>query len=171
MQHTVKTSTIRHTLVGNKIVDHSDVVWASMFGAVPTTSPFWTSMYCIKATARQDEKHWSFGFCVWFIFDVRFYFMKYTLIMMLIQRCLFVYLDQHSLLTLSCTPVWLKYTLIMMLIQQCLFVYLDPISFSLLSSTPVWRLHKFVSLDQTFLFIQRGMSISHKHGCWLSCLS
>ena len=33
-----KTSNIRHTLVGNKIVDHSDVVGASPVGAAPTAS-------------------------------------------------------------------------------------------------------------------------------------
>ena len=33
-----KTSNIRRTLVGNKIVDHSDVVGASLVGAAPTTS-------------------------------------------------------------------------------------------------------------------------------------
>ena len=32
------TSNINHTLVGNKIVDHSDVVGASPVGAAPTTS-------------------------------------------------------------------------------------------------------------------------------------
>ena len=37
-----KTSNIRPTLVGNKIVDHSDVVGASPVGAVPTTSSFST---------------------------------------------------------------------------------------------------------------------------------
>ena len=31
-------SNIRRTLVGNKIVDHSDVVGASPVGAAPTTS-------------------------------------------------------------------------------------------------------------------------------------
>ena len=35
-----KTSNIRRTLVGNKIVDHSDVVGASPVGAAPTTSLF-----------------------------------------------------------------------------------------------------------------------------------
>ena len=35
-----KTSNIRHTLVGNKIVDHSDVVGASPVGAAPTISSF-----------------------------------------------------------------------------------------------------------------------------------
>ena len=33
-----KTSNIRGTLVGNNIVDHSDVVGASPVGAAPTTS-------------------------------------------------------------------------------------------------------------------------------------
>ena len=37
-----KTSSIRRTLVGNKIVDHSDVVGASPVGAAPTTSSFST---------------------------------------------------------------------------------------------------------------------------------
>ena len=40
--HTRKTSNIRRTLVGNKIVDHSDVVGASPVGAAPTTSSFST---------------------------------------------------------------------------------------------------------------------------------
>ena len=35
-------SNIRHTLIGNKIVDHSDVVGASAVGAAPTTSSFST---------------------------------------------------------------------------------------------------------------------------------
>ena len=37
-----KTSNIRRTLVGNDIVDHSDVVGASPVGAAPTTSSFST---------------------------------------------------------------------------------------------------------------------------------
>ena len=37
-----KTSNIRRTLVGNKFVDHSDVVGASPVGAAPTTSSFST---------------------------------------------------------------------------------------------------------------------------------
>ena len=37
-----KTSNISRTLVGNKIVDNSDVVGASPVGAAPTTSSFWT---------------------------------------------------------------------------------------------------------------------------------
>ena len=37
-----KISNLRCTLVGNKIVDHSDVVGASPVGAAPTTSSFST---------------------------------------------------------------------------------------------------------------------------------
>ena len=37
-----KVSNISRTLVGNKIVDHSDVVGASPVGAAPTTSSFST---------------------------------------------------------------------------------------------------------------------------------
>ena len=33
-----KISNIRRTLIGNKIVDHSDVVGAAPVGAAPTTS-------------------------------------------------------------------------------------------------------------------------------------
>ena len=37
-----KTSNMRRTLVGNKIVNHSDVAGASPVGAAPTTSSFST---------------------------------------------------------------------------------------------------------------------------------
>ena len=37
-----QVSNIRRSLVGNKIVDHSDVVGASPVGAAPTTSSFST---------------------------------------------------------------------------------------------------------------------------------
>ena len=37
-----KTSNISRTLVGNKIIDNSDVVGASPVGAAPTTSSFST---------------------------------------------------------------------------------------------------------------------------------
>ena len=37
-----QVSNIRRTLVGNKIVDHSDVVGASPVGAAPTKSSFST---------------------------------------------------------------------------------------------------------------------------------
>ena len=59
-----QTSNIRHTWVGNKIVDHSDVVGASPVGAAPTTSSFSTqhlaSMDWPKATAKRDDNHSSF---------------------------------------------------------------------------------------------------------------
>ena len=42
VEHYRQVSNIRRTLVGNKIVDHSDVVGASPVGAAPTTSSFST---------------------------------------------------------------------------------------------------------------------------------
>ena len=60
-----KVSNIRLTLVGNKVVDHSDVVGALPVGAAPTTSSFsrqhLASMDWAKTTARWDEKHLCFG--------------------------------------------------------------------------------------------------------------
>ena len=60
-----KTSNISRTSVGNKIVDHSDVVGASPVGAAPTTSSFSTqhlaSMDWAKTTARGCKKHLCFG--------------------------------------------------------------------------------------------------------------
>ena len=50
-----KTSNISPTLVGNKIVDNSDVVGASPVGATPTTSSFSTF------PARGYKVHLSFG--------------------------------------------------------------------------------------------------------------
>ena len=41
-KHYCKTSNISRILVGNKIVDNSDVVGASPVGAAPTTSSFST---------------------------------------------------------------------------------------------------------------------------------
>ena len=70
-----QTSNISHTLVGNKIVDHSDVVGASPAGAAPTASSFSTLHMALmdwaKATARRDEKHLSFG--VWCVLQRLFY--------------------------------------------------------------------------------------------------
>ena len=60
-----KVSKIRRTFVGNKIVDHSDVVGASPVGAAPTTSSFSTehlaSMDWAETTAIRDEKNLCFG--------------------------------------------------------------------------------------------------------------
>ena len=58
--HYRKTSNIRRTLVGNKIVDHSGVVGASPVGAAPTTSSFSTSGFRLgkdsRKTVRQSFK-------------------------------------------------------------------------------------------------------------------
>ena len=64
-----KTSNIRCTLVGNEIVDHSDVVGASPVGAAPTTSSFSTqhlaSRDSAKTAVRQYENILSVGiWCV-----------------------------------------------------------------------------------------------------------
>ena len=59
-----QTSNIGRTSVGNKIVDHSDVVGASPVSTAPTTSSFSTkymaSMDWTKTTARRDQKQLSF---------------------------------------------------------------------------------------------------------------
>ena len=58
------TFNISRTLVCNKIVDYSDVVGAYPVGAAPTTSSYLTKNLAsndwVKATARQDEIHFSF---------------------------------------------------------------------------------------------------------------
>ena len=60
-----QTSNISRTLVGNKIVHHSDAFGASPVGAAPSTSSFSTkhlaSMDWAKVTARRDEKQLSVG--------------------------------------------------------------------------------------------------------------
>ena len=59
-----RISNISRTLVGNQIVDHSDVVGASPVGAAPATSSFSTkhlaSINRAKTTARWDENQLSF---------------------------------------------------------------------------------------------------------------
>ena len=68
-----QVSNIRCILVGNEIVDHSDVVGASPVGAARTTSSFSTqhlaSLDWAKTTARRDEKHLSLGFSASYIRD------------------------------------------------------------------------------------------------------
>ena len=70
-----QVSSIRRTLVGNKIVDHSDVVGAPPVGTAPTTSSFSTkhlvSLDWAKTIARRDEKHLSLG--IWCVLYSRFY--------------------------------------------------------------------------------------------------
>ena len=53
-EYILLTSNISHTLVDNKIVDHSDVVGTSPVGAAAPTTPSFL-------TARRDEKHLCFG--------------------------------------------------------------------------------------------------------------
>ena len=69
-----QVSNISRTLVGNKIIDHSDVVGASPVGAAPTTSSFSTehlaSIYCTKTTAKWDEEHLSLRFGATYIRDL-----------------------------------------------------------------------------------------------------
>ena len=64
-----KVSNISRTLVGNNIVDHSDVVGASSAGAAPYTSSFSTkhmaSLDWPKTTVRRDEKHLSLR--IWYV--------------------------------------------------------------------------------------------------------
>ena len=60
-----QTSNIKRTLVGNEIVNHSDVIGASPLGAAPTTYSFSTQhmarMDWAKTIVGRDEKHLSFG--------------------------------------------------------------------------------------------------------------
>ena len=57
-----QVSNIRRTLVGNKIVDHSDVVGASPVGAAPTTSSF--STYIYRLSKDNCKTRWeSFKLC------------------------------------------------------------------------------------------------------------
>ena len=69
-----KIFNMRRTLVGNKIVDHFDVVGASPVVAAPTTSSFLTkhlaSVDWAKTTARRDGNHLIFGFGAPYIRDV-----------------------------------------------------------------------------------------------------
>ena len=60
-----QTSNISGILVGNNIVDRSDVVGALPVSAAPTTSSFsnyyLASIEWAKTAARQDEKQLSMG--------------------------------------------------------------------------------------------------------------
>ena len=54
-----KISNIRRTLVGNKIVDHSDVVGASPVGAAPTTSSFSTWHLASRDLAKTSSSQYE----------------------------------------------------------------------------------------------------------------
>ena len=82
-----QTSNITRTLVGNDIVDHSDVVGESPVSAVPATSSLWTEqLYCAKTAARRDEQHFSFG--IWYlILEIwRYYEKKQNIIIQTSRR-------------------------------------------------------------------------------------
>ena len=49
-----QTSNIIRTLIGNKIVDHSDIVGASPVGAAPTTSSL-STLHLTGQRQLQDE--------------------------------------------------------------------------------------------------------------------
>ena len=58
-----QTFNMRHTLVGNTLVDHADVVGVSPVGAAPTsfTTLQLASMDWAMTTATRNENHLSFG--------------------------------------------------------------------------------------------------------------
>ena len=60
-----KTSNIRRTLVGKKIVDHSDVVGASPVGAAPTTSSFLDLTSGFKGFGKESRKTVREFFMCW----------------------------------------------------------------------------------------------------------
>ena len=78
-----QTSNIYRILVGNKIVDHSDVVGASPVGAVPTISSFSTyhiaAMDSAKTTASRDGNI----SVLWF---AAFYIISFVVIPLWMQR-------------------------------------------------------------------------------------
>ena len=87
-----KDAHIRRTLVGNKIVDHCDVVGASPIGAAPTTSSFSTwhlaSRDSAKKAARQYENLLSVGIGAPYIRDLTVYIYIYVYILSKAQRIL-----------------------------------------------------------------------------------
>ena len=76
-----QTSNISRIL-GNEIVDQSDVVGASPVGAAPITSSFSTyhlaSMGWTRTTARRDEKHLDCRIWCVYIRSLTVVFVKYV---------------------------------------------------------------------------------------------
>ena len=74
-----KTSTISRTSVGNNIVDHLDIFWASPVDAAQTTSRFLTqhlaSMDWANQLQDQTTKNQMLGFCASFIAGLTIYWM------------------------------------------------------------------------------------------------
>ena len=54
-----KVSNIWRTLVGNKIIDHSDVVRASPVSAAPTTSSFSTYHLALRDSAETAARRYE----------------------------------------------------------------------------------------------------------------
>ena len=117
-----QTSNISRSLVGNKIVDHSDVV-----GAAPTTSSFSTqnlaSMDWAKTTARQDEEHLSFGlWCVLYQrFDGMFYLPCCASDVIPINMNT---IDLSKTTTHSQTQTWAYFVMYFMYKLLCLYVFM-----------------------------------------------
>ena len=65
-----QSSNISHTLVGNKIVDHSDVVGASPVGAAPTTLSFSTWHLAVMDQVKTRRETSKFGDLVRLILEV-----------------------------------------------------------------------------------------------------
>ena len=60
-----QVSNIRGTLVGNEMVDHSDVVGASPVGAAPTTSSLSTQHLASRDSAKADARQYENLLSVW----------------------------------------------------------------------------------------------------------
>ena len=137
-----QTSNIRHTFVGNEIVDHSDVVGASLVGAAPTTSSFSTehlaSIYCTKTTARWDKKHLSFG--IWC-----FLYQKFNGIQLSMKlRSFWFYLYQSSLNLTYCNIqlgaiITVQYHMMMHALLQWLRQNIN-------QSLNTWKKHSYLTL-------------------------
>ena len=97
-----QVSNIKRTLVGDKIVDHSDIVGASPVGVAPTISSFCTehlaSIDWVKANVRWDENHLSF--VIWCHLYQIFYGMYIypfcRSIISIIRRCHLDELQRHA---------------------------------------------------------------------------
>ena len=67
-----QTSNISHALIGNKIVDHSDVVGASPVGAAPTASSFLRPGFNIlhKDNYKMGRETFEIWDLVWLLLDI-----------------------------------------------------------------------------------------------------
>ena len=84
MGSTLKSLSIRHTIVGNEIVDDTDVFGASPVGSAPTTSSFLSNRMRKHNSKTGQETFkfgdlvqlilevWPFWWSVWFIYKVFF---------------------------------------------------------------------------------------------------